>query len=89
MVLLTKLYFKNFCQYQKQCYVFKSNCIVNTRITAVLTYLELPRAVKMTVSPIKKKLGNNLALFNLVSFFNFCSIPINDLNLCRCEFRAL
>ena len=45
--------------------------VLNTKITAFLTFLELPQAVKMTVCPIKKKLGNNLALFYLVSFLTF------------------
>ena len=63
--------------------------LFNTRITAFLTYLELPKAVKMTVCPIKNEMGNNLALLYLISFFNFCSIPSNDLNLCRREFGAL
>ena len=31
----------------------------NTRITAFLTYLEFPRAVKMTVCPIKNKMRDN------------------------------
>ena len=34
---------------------------VNTRITAFLTYLELPRAVKMTVHRTKKKISNNFS----------------------------
>ena len=41
----------------------------NTRITAFLTYLELPRAVKMTVRLIKNKMRNNLALLYVISFF--------------------
>ena len=41
----------------------------NTRITAVLTYLELPRAVKMTVRLIKNKMRSNLALRYVISFF--------------------
>ena len=63
--------------------------IINTTITAFLTYLELPRAVKMTVCLIKRKIRNNLALLYLISFFNFCNIPSNDLNIYRCAFDAL
>ena len=43
--------------------------MVNIGITAFLTYLELPLAVKMTVCSIKKKMRNNLALLCLISLF--------------------
>ena len=43
--------------------------ILNTRITAFLTYLELSRVVKMTVCPINKKMSNNVGLLHFTSFF--------------------
>ena len=62
--------------------------LFNTRITAFLTYLELPQAVKMTVCQIKNKMRNNLALLYLIRFFNLYYIPNDYLNFCRCEFGA-
>ena len=62
---------------------------INTRITAFLTYLELQRAFKMIVCPIKKKMRNNLVLHYFISFLKFCSVPTIDLNSCKCKFGAL
>ena len=43
----------------------------------------------MTVCPIKKKISDNFSFTVFYKFFfNFCSIPSNDLNVCRCEFGA-
>ena len=60
-------------------YHAKNAVCFNTKITAFLTYLELPRAVKMIVCPIKKNMRINLALFYLKSFL-ISSIPDNDLS---------
>ena len=63
---------------------------LNTRITAFLTYLELPGTVKMTVCPIKKEMSNNFSFtLSCKYFLNFCSMPSNYLNVYRCEFGAL
>ena len=41
----------------------------NTRIIAFLTYLKLPRAVKMTICPIKKKISNNFSFTVSYKYF--------------------
>ena len=42
----------------------------------------------MTVCPIKKKISNNFSFTVSYKYFLTCSIPSNDLNVCRCEFGA-
>ena len=49
--------------------IYESAGELNTRITAFLTYLKLPRAVKMTVCPIKKKISNNFSFTVSYKYF--------------------